>query len=227
MSKLPVLTGPSQDPASGGAPEQLVVMVHGVGADGNDLIGLAPHFAQSLPGARFVSPDAPEPYDMAPNSAPRGRQWFSIGDLGAATLLAGVRRAAPILDGFIDAQLAAANLSEENLALVGFSQGTMMSLHVGLRRRRAPAGILAYSGRLIGAESLGAEIVSRPPVQMYHGGLDPLIPVAAMNEAITGLEAAGIEVASHVCPELGHGIDDVGIVGGAEFLARIFARPPG
>ena len=140
------LEGPSQPPRTGGKPKSVVVLLHGFGADGNDLIGLAPHWAAQLPETEFVSPHAPFPCDMAPS----GRQWFSFQDRSPDMVLAGVRAAATILDGFLDDVLAARGLDEHRLALVGFSQGTMMSLHVGLRRKAALAGILGYSGRLLG-----------------------------------------------------------------------------
>ena len=221
MSELPTLSGPSLSPVHGGAAEQLVILLHGVGADGNDLIGLAPLFQKALPGAAFVSPDAPFPYDMAPF----GRQWFSIADFAPQSRLAGVQAAAPILDAFIDARLAAHGLDEGKLALVGFSQGTMMSLHVGPRRARRLAGIVGFSGMMVGAELLADEIRSRPPVLLIHGEADPLLPVKALGQARAGLEAAGVAVESHVRPGLGHGIDDEGMRLGARFLGEVFAAP--
>jgi phospholipase/carboxylesterase len=199
----PTLSGPVRNPASGGAPRQLVMLLHGVGADGNDLIGLAPLFARVLPDAEFVSPNAPFPCDMAPF----GFQWFSIQDRTPAAILAGVRRAAPILDAFIDAELARRQLDEGDLALVGFSQGTMMSLYVGLRRARAVAGILGYSGALVGADLLADEIRARPPVLLVHGDADPIVPYAALSHAERALAAAGVPVETLTCPDLEHGID--------------------
>ena len=156
-------------PASGGAAKQLVIFLHGVGADGNDLIGLAPYFQQVLPDARFISPNAPFPFDMAP----QGYQWFSLQDFTEEARLAGADRAAPILNAFIDSELAKDGLSEENLALIGFSQGAMMSLHVGLRREKQLAAIISYSGLLVGKERLETEIKSKPPVLLTHGTVDP------------------------------------------------------
>src|SRR5947208_8561128 len=122
------LSGPTRPPVAGGKPRQLVILLHGLGADGNDLIGLAPVLARLLPDAEFVSPNAPFPCDMAPY----GYQWFSLQDRSPEAILGGVRASAPILDAFIDDLLAARGLEEKDLALVGFSQGTMMSLYVGL-----------------------------------------------------------------------------------------------
>ena len=214
------LEGPVLGPAAGGAPDHVVVFLHGVGADGNDLIGLAPSFQKTLPGAKFVSPHAPFPFDLGPT----GRQWFSIQDLGLR--LDGVAKAAPILDAFIDQVLETHGLAEDRLALVGFSQGTMMSLHVGLRRASAIAGILGYSGMLVGPERLAREIKSRPPVMLVHGDADPVVPFSSLALAVGELEANGVDVGSHVCPGLGHGIDDAGLKIGLDFLGRVLGRAP-
>ncbi|MDH5750421.1 MAG: phospholipase [Rhodospirillales bacterium] len=218
MSDLPILQGPALPPASGGAPKQLVVLLHGVGADGNDLIGLAPYFQQVLPEALFVSPNAPYSFDMAPF----GYQWFSIQDFRPETRLTGVRSAAPIVDRFLDTLLGAHGLDDAQMALIGFSQGTMMSLHVGLRRERTLAGILGYSGMLVGGELLKEEIKSKPPVRLIHGDADEILPVDSLPAAVEGLEGAGVMVDSFIRPGLGHGIDEEGIRLGQTFLADIF-----
>ena len=165
MSDLPSLRGPILEPASGSTPKQLVILCHGVGSDGQDLIDLARYYQKVLPDAKFISPDAPFAYDMAPS----GYQWFSLQDMSPGAHLAGAQQAAPILDDFIDAQLAGNGLTESELALVGFSQGTMMCLYVGLRRELQIVGIIGYSGALVGEELLAAEIKSRPPVLLVHG----------------------------------------------------------
>ena len=223
MNQLPTLDGPRLQPATGGPPEQLAILLHGVGADGNDLIGLAPFFQRTLPGALIVSPHAPFAFDMAPT----GFQWFSLQDFAPETRLAGARAAAPILDAFIDAQLAEHGLAEDKLVLIGFSQGAIMSLHVGPRRARPLAGILGFSGMLAGPHLLAGEIVTRPPVLLTHGDADPILPVHSLPEAVAGLKAAGIAVQSHLRPGLGHGIDDECVRLGQDFLARIFAPAGG
>ena len=219
MSDLPQLTGPSSGPAGGGAPRQLVLLLHGLGADGNDLIGLAPYFTRVLPDAKFVSPNAPFPCDMAP----MGYQWFSLHERTEETILEGARMARPILDRFIDEQMAAHGLGPADTALVGFSQGTMMSLFAGLRRDQPVAGILGYSGRLVGADILADEISVRPPVTLINGDQDELIPASVQPAAVNALKDAGVEVDGHIRPGLGHSIDPVGIELGCEFLARVFA----
>lgn len=215
---LPSLSGPSRPPASGGKPRQLIVLLHGLGADGSDLIGLAPAWAPQLPDAAFVSPDAPYPCDMAPF----GRQWFSFQDRSPAAILAGVRAAAPMLDAFIDRSLAVLELEDGALALVGFSQGTIMSLHVGLRRAQPCAGILGYSGALVGAEVLAQDIRVRPKVLLIHGDADEIVPPQAQPLAAAALKAAGVAVETVTCPGLGHGIDETGLRRGGDFLRRAF-----
>jgi phospholipase/carboxylesterase len=217
MGLLPTLSGPARKPASGGKPKQLVVLLHGVGADGNDLIGLAPYWAPALPDAEFVSPDAPFPCDMAPY----GRQWFSLQNRSAEAILAGVRAAAPILDAFLDDALAQRGLDPSKLALVGFSQGTMMSLYVGPRRAKALAGIVGYSGALIGAETLAEDIRTRPPVLLVHGDADEIVPPQAFPLAVAGLRSAGVAVEELICPGVGHSIDEAGLRRGGEFLRRV------
>ncbi len=219
MTELPTLSGPSLAPASKQAPKQIVMLLHGVGADGNDLIGLAPHYQEVLPDALFISPDAPFPYDMAPF----GRQWFALQDRSEPARLKGSQTAAPILDNFIDMTLAEHGLSDDKLALIGFSQGTMMSLYVGLRREKPLAGIIAQSGILIGPELLAAEIKSRPPVLLIHGDADAVVPFDYMAKAEEALQANGVEVAAHARPGLGHGIDPEGIALGQQFLVKVFS----
>jgi len=216
MSELFALEGPRFGPAAGGKPQSLVLLLHGLGADGNDLISLAPYWAQRLPNTAFVSPHAPFPCDMAPY----GRQWFSLQDRSQMMILAGVKAAAPILDAFIDAELKKHGLGEDRVALVGFSQGTMMSLYVAPRRPRALAGVVGYSGALVGADALAVEAKSKPPVLLVHGEMDDIVPFQAMAAAATGLRAAGLQVETLARPGLPHSIDDAGLARGGAFLAE-------
>ena len=208
------LSGPSHPPRSGQPPARLVILLHGLGADGNDLIGLAPYWAPLLPEAEFISPNAPFPCDMAPY----GYQWFSSQDRSDEARLAGVRAAAPILDAFIDEALAERGLEDRDLALVGFSQGTMMALFVGLRREQPAAGILGFSGRLIAPELLQPELRSRPPVLLVHGTEDPLVPYQSLAEAKGALDELGVPVETLTCPRIGHSIDEAGLRRGGAFL---------
>jgi len=213
------LTGPTFKPANGKNPSSLIVLLHGVGADGNDLIGLAPFWAPLLPGTEFLAPDGPEPCDMAPF----GRQWFSLQDRSPETILEGVIATAPILDGFLDDALKERGLADDKLALVGFSQGTMMSLYVGPRRARPCAAIVGYSGALVGPQLLASEIRSRPKTLLVHGDSDPLVPFASMAAAQKFLAGLGVPVETFACPGVGHAIDQAGLQRGGEFLRAALA----
>jgi phospholipase/carboxylesterase len=211
-----VLDGPRWGPAEGGAPRKLVVLLHGLGADGFDLIDLAPGWGQAVPDALFVAPHAPEPCDLAPY----GRQWFSVQDRTAARMLAGVQVAALHLAAFLDAETTRHGLAPGDVALMGFSQGAMTALFTGLRRNPPPAAILAYSGRLLGAETLAGELRARPPVLLVHGEADEVVPVSGSRDAEAALRAAGVPVESAYRPGLGHGLDDAGIALGGLMLQR-------
>src|SRR5271170_2853062 len=176
------LTGPRL-PAARGAATHLVVLCHGYGADGNDLIGLAPHWQRLMPTVSFVAPNAPEPCAAGP-----GYQWFPISRLDPAAMRQGVEQAGATLDAFLDAELARANLPEDRLALVGFSQGTMMSLHVGLKRK--PAAIVGYSGLL--ADTPPARYDDPPPVLLVHGDADPMIAPDYLFASAAALGRAGV-----------------------------------
>jgi phospholipase/carboxylesterase len=215
MNEPAPLAGPASLPA-GGAPTSMVIFLHGYGSNGEDLMGLAPYWRPALPQTVFLAPNAPQDCPGAPG----GYQWWALTDLSPQARAAGVRQSAPALNAYIDAQLARYGLSDDRLALVGFSQGTMMALHVGPRRTRSLAGIVGYSGMLADPEALAAEMMTRPPVLLVHGSADPTLPVVAMHHAKAALEALGFEVASHVSQGLGHSIDGDGLRLGEQFLAR-------
>jgi phospholipase/carboxylesterase len=197
------------------------VFLHGYGADGNDLIEIGRAWQGVMPQAAFVSPHAPEPCGQAPV----GRQWFALTFRDPNERWTGVNKAAPVLQRFLDAELGRRNLPAAALALVGFSQGTMMALHVGLRRTTAPLAIVGYSGLLsvpqnANPDKFAAEIRSRPPVLLVHGDQDDLIPLPALFEASHGLAALGVPIEWHISHGIGHGIDQEGLRHGGEFLAR-------
>ncbi len=222
------LTGPRME-AKSRQPRQLVVFLHGYGADGNDLIELGQQLRSLLPDATFVSPHAPDRCAASPS----GRQWFPLSSAppddprGAADRWRGVQAARPSLDAFLDAELQKLGLDDSNLALVGFSQGAMMALHVGLRRRRAPAAIIGLSGMLIGGEHL-AEATARnargepPPILLTHGDQDNVLPLEAMFIAANELAAADIPAQWHLSFGVGHGIDAGALRHTALFLAKQF-----
>lgn len=218
---MATLDGPRWKPVGGGAARQLVVLCHGVGADGHDLIGLAPAWSRALPDAAFVAPAAPEYYDQDPHGS--GRQWFSVADRTPSVMAEGVRRAAALLGPFVDAELARLALPSTSYALMGFSQGAMTVLFTGLRRPTAPRAILAYSGALLAPETLASELANRAPVLLVHGEADDVVPTIRSREAERVLRTAGVPVEAHYTSALGHGIDDAGIAVGAAFLQRAFA----
>jgi len=211
------LDGPRIAPKSGRA-SSLVVLLHGYGADGNDLIEIGRMWQDLLPDAAFAAPHAPQPCEQNPS----GRQWFGLTRMNAAALEAGVTNAAAPLMAFLDAELGRHQLEPSRLALVGFSQGTMMALHVGMRRASL-AAILGFSGLLAAPERLAAEIRARPPVFLVHGDADMTLPVEATYAAAAALGGAGVPVMFHTREGLGHGIDEVGLAEGGKFLASAFA----
>jgi phospholipase/carboxylesterase len=207
------LDGPRLAPR-GTVPTALVVLLHGYGANGDDLIGLADGWQRQLPEAVFVAPNAPQ-------SIPGmygGLQWFPLTLRDPSEYWLGVKSAQPDLDRFLDGELARYRLSPDRLVLVGFSQGTMLALHIGLRRAASPAGIVGYSGLLAGPGHLN-EIKARPPILLIHGEADDLIPVAALHAAREQLAKENLRVEWHVRPGLGHGIDAEGQWMAAHFIA--------
>ncbi len=201
-------------PASGKPAKQLVILLHGWGADGYNLIDLADAFAPALPDAHFIAPNAPFVCEVNPY----GFQWFSLMDRSPDHMLAGIRKAADILNDFIDEQLLELGLDNGNLALVGFSQGTMTALHVALRRKPQIAALVGYSGMLVAPEVLPAEITARPPVCLIHGNMDDVVPYASLANATEVLRAHGVSVDAHTRPFLGHSIDMEGITIASKFL---------
>lgn len=202
--------------------DSLVILLHGLGADGRDLITLSKFWVRDLPTTHFVAPNAPEPCDLAP----QGYQWFSLQDWSPETIEKGARNAAPVLNNYIDAQLEQHNLPAHKCALVGFSQGAMMALYVAPRRKDKLAGVLGYSGALLGSDSL----VARPDdythfsVCLIHGEQDDVVPVQAYHHARDQLEKAGYDAEGFTVPGLAHGIEEQGMRTGADFLKKILGQ---
>lgn len=221
------LNGPSR-PAASGQTDSAVVFLHGYGADGNDLISLAPYFARQLPNTAFHAPDAPEECEISAF----GRQWFSLNDYDPEllrrnphtfadamdTLYSGTAQAAERLNQYLGELCTAYQIGHQKLALIGFSQGSMMALHVALRHAEPIAGVVTFSGALTGASRLAAEITARPPVLLVHGEQDDILPVRALALAEDALTAAAVPHDALRRPRLGHGIDEVGVERAIAFL---------
>ncbi|WP_308916900.1 alpha/beta hydrolase [Jannaschia sp. LMIT008] len=205
------------------APDRLVVLVHGYGANGADLIGLADPLMPHLPGTAFIAPDAPE----VSAANPAGFQWFPIPWIDGSSeeeATAGMERAVADLDAFLDETFAREGVAPAAVALFGFSQGTMMSLHVGPRRTEGVAGIVGFSGRLLAPERLAEEVVTRPPVLLVHGDADEVVPPQSLPLAAEALEQAGFEkIFAHVMKGTGHGIAPDGLSVALAFLRDVFA----
>ncbi len=215
--------------------KQLIVLLHGYGADGQDLFPLHRLWQPILPHAVFIAPNAPEPCALNP----MGYQWFDLDVANLQTnienaqrgaplngmeeLLQGARAASPVLNRFLDDELASYGLPGSQLALIGFSQGAKMALYTGLRRDPGPAAIIGYSGSLPGADRLAAEIKSRPQVLLAHGEADPIVPFAAMEQAASALKAAGVPVKTMAEPGLGHAISEAALTETGHLLAQVFA----
>ena len=224
MQHMATLDGPRLDPKSG-VTKSLVIFLHGYGADGNDLIDLGRSWQSVLPDTAFVSPHAPEPCGMSP----MGRQWFALTMRDPSERWRGVTAAGPALDAFIDSERRRHGLDDAHIGLVGFSQGTMMALHVALRRERPLAGVVGYSGLLALDEAMAgseimpnfaAQVTSKPPVLLIHGDRDEVIPVQALTMASEALAEVGVPCEWHVSPGIGHGIDGEGLRQGGRFLSN-------
>lgn len=209
-----LIDGPRQPPARGGKPDSLVVFLHGYGSNGADLMSLAPYWAKALPSTQFLAPNAPDPVPGAPG----GYQWFPITQADPRLMAQGAAHAAGVIDRYLDRELARYQLPPSRLALVGFSQGTMMALQVGLRRAESPAAILGFSGALPGAEKLKDEMKVKPPIFLIHGSEDDLIPVGMVLAAAQGLAAAGHGAQWRISYGVPHSIGPDGLELGGAFL---------
>lgn len=215
-----VLDGPRLDPLSGNTASQLVVLLHGYGADGSDLIELGRAWQSLLPKAAFIAPNAPEPL---PFEAFGGRQWFALTERSLHEYRIGAEAAQSILDRFLDTELRRHSLDDSSLALVGFSQGTMMALQCGLRRKSSPSAIVGFSGLLPGADRLG-EVRTSCPVLIVHGTEDDVVPCYHADTAHAALTQAGIACDLHKLAGLPHSIDERGLALGGKFLKEQLSK---
>lgn len=194
----------------------IVILLHGYGADGENLISLAVELSKAFPDTHFFSPNGILPFE----NAPFGYQWFGLNDRSEQSMLKGLNNAAPYINQFIDYQLQKFNLSDENLALIGFSQGAMLALHTALRRTKKIGAVISFAGMLVAPQLLQTELESKPPVSLIHGALDDVIPLPAMQMALAALEYAHIPVETIIEPMLGHSIGTVGL----EFARKALKR---
>lgn len=204
---------------SSGRTERAVIIIHGLGDSAEGIISLGDAFAPALPDTEFLAPDAPYPCDFSPF----GYQWFSANDWTPSVVLKGIMQSAPLLNEYIDYVLKSRNLVPDKVALVGFSQGTMMSLYVAPRREQQLAGVVGYSGALIGGEELPTQRISNPPIMLIHGTHDEVVSYSALNYAVAGLRAVNMNVEPVTCPGVGHSIDDLGLRSGITFLRKVFS----
>lgn len=216
MPILPTLVGPEAPPPAG-KPECLIIMLHGVGLDGSDLFRFAADFQAVVPVAHIAAPHAPYRFDLGRS----GRQWFSLQGVGPDTRLKGVRAVAPTVERFIQAKLAKTGVGEDRLILCGFSQGAMIALYVGLRRKTAPAAILAHSGMVVDEAELGSALRSRPPVLLTHGQADDTISPMQLDKAQAALQAASVPVEAHLLAGLGHEMTPHVVSVAQNFVVRI------
>lgn len=201
-----------------GAPQSLVILLHGYGADGRDLISIGEEWQTNLPNTVFVSPDAPYPCEMSP----LGRQWFSLSEYTIPAMEREIISVWPTLDKYLNALLEHYNLTDDKMIISGFSQGCMMSLYALPRRAKPCAGILGYSGRLLGESALEESKNSITPVHLIHGEADNVVPCESWDHATQTLEEQGYSVTGHTTPRLAHGIDMEGIRSGLGFIQNCF-----
>ena len=213
-----LIDGPRIPPRSGTA-KKLVVLFHGYGSNGDDLISLARAWAPEFPDVAWASPHAPEGVPGYPG----GYQWFPISQLDPVAMEQGVRAAHASAEYFVKAELKRWGLGPQDVVLLGFSQGTMMALHTGLRRETAPAGILGFSGALAGPERLKSEMTAKPPILLIHGDRDEVLPVGMTLMAAQGLCAAGHGAEFHISQGVPHSIGPDGLELGQRFIANAFA----
>lgn len=220
MTLSKIVNGASLKPRSGAEPKKIVLLLHRFGSSGADMISLAPQWQEALPDTLFLAPHAPQRCGMMG----AGYQWWGLSGFAPSALAAGAASAAPAIDAFIDRKLSQYELTEADLALVGFSQGTMMALNVALRRSRPVAAVVGYSGLLTGAVDLAHKDFSKPPVLLVHGTADPVVPIAALHMSESELKRLGVEVTTHISYGVAHSVDPVGLRLGREFIAAAFDR---
>ena len=217
---FPIKNGKSLKPKSGAAPKQIVLLLHGFGSSGADMIALAPHWQDALPDVLFLAPHAPQRCGLLA----AGYQWRGLSGFAPSALAAGASSAAPAINAFIDRKLEQYGLANSNLALVGFSQGAMMALHIGLRRSQSVAAVVGHSGMLTSTADLANTDFAKPPVLLVHGTADPVVPIAALYRAESDLKRLGVTATTHLSQGITHSVDPVGLKLGRDFVASALTR---
>jgi phospholipase/carboxylesterase len=219
-----MLAGPSLKPRSGKKPKKLIILLHGLGADGNNLMDIAGVLNRFIPDTYFICPDAPHPYyqGMA------GYQWLnSIRSATYEDTISQLNVVEKTLNDFIDKQLERFGLNESDLSVIGFSQGTIVSLHSLVRRKKPVSLVVGFSGALVGPELLTEEVVSKPPILLIHGEEDDILPVERMHEAHEALNKQGFDVEKYAYPNLAHSIGQEGFeIATNKLLERLYPKTP-
>lgn len=213
-----MISGPEVHPRSGNKPKRLVIILHGLGANGDNLIDIAKVMNRFIQDTHFIAPNAPFPYDYQPKMY---YQWFSLEDRSSKKMLEGAKTAEKFLNEFIDHQLHRFNLKEKDLIVIGFSQGAMIALHTCLRRKNPLALVVGFSGALIGPEVLSYEIKSKPKVLLLHGNDDEVVPVSSIHIAEKCLKANNVPVEAYTFDNIGHSISEEGFVKAVDTIKEI------
>ena len=213
------LTGPELSAKNGNSPKQLILLLHGIGKTGQELSNVAEKARNIFPNAYFICPNAPYPHDNGSD----GYQWFSIKDMSEASLLKGLNNSMKLLNGLVNAQLDKFKLKEKDLAVVGFSQGSMVALHTFLRRSNPVASLVGFSGTIVSPYLLNKELKSKPNVLLVHGKEDPIVPFKYLRLTYQSLRSLGLDVKKCIYSDLGHSINIHGINEAIKFITSCFA----
>lgn len=211
-------SGPTTGAAKESSPQQLIILLHGENSSGENFIEFGKTLSSALPRAVFVAPNAPLPHGKEPGK----RLWFEIVGKSADAILNGMEKITPSLNDFIDDQIEKYGVQDHNVALIGFSQGAMLALHVGLRRKKRLGAIVSCSGTLIGAKHLRQELASRPSVFFIHGKDDQTVPAERVLDSVAKLMELNVPAELRFCFGVGHAINKDGMIHGASFMCKTF-----
>ena len=217
MNEIKILDSLIRKPTSGKV-KKIVLFLHGYGANGADLLSISDYWIESLPDTIFYSPNAPFSCDVNP----MGYQWFKLSDRTPEELESGLEKVEPYLDNLINNLLKIHNLDISKLAVIGFSQGTILSLYSFTQKKKACAGVIGYSGLFFFNEKIKKKIKINFPILLHHGIKDEVIDFNHSLNAENILKKIGFDVSCHIHNNLGHGIDDTALEMGKNFLKEVF-----